>query len=309
VAAVRAAAAELAYVPNAQAQALARSRTGILGLVVHDISDPYFSTVAAAAQQVATEHGHMTMLATSQRQPEREVDAVETFVAHQANGIVLAGTRHTNTGSHAEQLQAVLHRYIGTGGRICTVGQSIPEAHAIVPENHAGAHALATALLEAGHREFAILSGPPELVTAADRTSGFMAGLIDRRVEPLAVVPGEFTRDGGFNAAQHADQLLQLAHRRACIFAVNDVMAIGAIAALRTLGLTIPTQVGVAGFDDIQTLRDHHPSLSTVRLPLSGMGERAAELVLFSDESVVAEPVIEHVTGNVLLRESTALAS
>lgn len=306
--AVRNAAAELGYVPNAQAQALARSQTGILGLVVHDIADPYFATIAASAQQIAAEQDRMTMLAATQREPGRELDAVQTFVAHRADAILLAGTRRTDDPDHMTHLQATLGRYLETGGRVAAVGQPIPQAHAVVPDNHGGAQALASALLEAGRREFVILSGPPELITAADRTAGFRAGLAEQGVHPIEVSCGEFTRDGGFEAAQRVDDALELSSRNVCLFAVNDVMAIGAMAALRERGLEIPAQVGVAGFDDIQTLRDHHPGLTTVRLPLSAMGERAAELALSGDSDPTDnEPVVEHVGGEVRLRESTAL--
>jgi LacI family transcriptional regulator len=116
------------------------------------------------------------------------------------------------------------------------------------------------------------------------------------------VIEGEFTRDGGYAAAGQAVSELGLAAAGACIFAVNDVMAIGAMAALHDAGLKIPADVQIAGFDDIPTLRDHRPGLSTVRLPLHAMGERVVELAL--DEKA-GNPVIVRVPGEVVLREST----
>jgi LacI family transcriptional regulator len=137
-------------------------------------------------------------------------------------------------------------------------------------------------------------------VTAADRTAGFLDALAEQNVHPLAVIPGEFTRDGGFKAAC---QLLQTGNPTPmCIFAVNDVMALGAMAALREAGLEVPRDAYVAGFDDIPTLRDHHPGLTTVRLPLYAMGQRAAELALTGPTS---EAIVEHVQGDVILRDST----
>lgn len=313
VAAVQAAAAELGYVPNAQAQALARSQTGILGLVVHDIADPYFAAIAAGVQHVAAEQDRMTMLASTLRDPARELDAVQTFVAHRADALLLAGSRRRDDPAHEAALQTVLQRYRETGGQIATIGQPIAGTHGVIPENRSGARALAGALLAAGHTRYVILSGPPGLATAADRTAGFQEGLAAGGAAAPEIVPGEFTRDGGYDAALRAHTQLDLRAETTCLFAANDVMAIGAMAALREAGLTVPDDVGVAGFDDIQTLRDHHPGLTTVRLPLSQMGDRAAHLVLSPRAEPTGaatepgEPIVEHLGGQVLLRESTSM--
>jgi LacI family transcriptional regulator len=307
VEAVRKAAAELGYVPNAQAQALARSSTGLLGLVVHDIADPYFSTIAAGVQQVATANGRQMMMTSTFRSVTSEVEAVEAFIAHRTDAIIMVGSRWTTREAAAagERLAAGLGRYSKNGGRVSVIGQPLANAptHAVVPENREGAAALARALIEVGHREFVVLSGPHSLATAADRTAGFIDALAEQNLRPLAVIPGEFTRDGGYNSAR------QILHSEnsvpGCIFAVNDVMALGAMAALRDAGLGIPSDAYVAGFDDIPTLRDHRPGLTTVKIPLHEMGQRAAELALTGP---TGEVIVEHVAGQVVLRESTALA-
>ena len=125
-----------------------------------------------------------------------------------------------------------------------------------------------------------MLSGPSGLTAASDRASGFIAALYKAGIQPRGVVAGDFTRDGGYAAAHQAINTLCLRTQPACLFAVNDVMALGASAALRDAGLQIPTDAQLAGFDDIPTLRDHHPTLSTVRLSMHSMGERVAELAL-----------------------------
>jgi transcriptional regulator with XRE-family HTH domain len=111
---VRGAAAELGYVVNAQAQALARSRSGLLGLVVHDISDPYFSSIAAGAQAAAREHGRLVLLASTGRDPVAEREAVAAFAAHRVDAVVVAGTRWTPEDDAA--LAAALAAGAGAGG-------------------------------------------------------------------------------------------------------------------------------------------------------------------------------------------------
>ncbi|HEV3172514.1 MAG TPA: LacI family DNA-binding transcriptional regulator [Actinocrinis sp.] len=307
VEAVRRAADELGYISNAQAQALARSQTGLVGLVVHDIADPYFSSIAAGVQAEAYQRDRQVLLATTLRSTEQEIRAVNAFIGHRTDAIVLVGSRlNTDDGLRdQERLTGLLDRYRGLGGRVAVIGQPLPGTHTIAPDNRAGAAALAKALTAEADapRQFVVLAGPPKLATAVDRTAGFLRELRREGIKPLAVVPGEFTRDGGYEAAQQVVASLNPQRRwGACIFAVNDVMALGAIAALREAGLRTPRDVQVAGFDDIPTLRDHEPGLTTVALPLQEMGRRAIEMALASD---TGEQSVTRVSGRVIMREST----
>ena len=307
VEAVRRAADELGYISNAPAQALARSQTGLVGLVVHDIADPYFSTIAAGVQAEAAQRDRQVLLATTLRSTEQEIRAVSAFIGHRTDAIVLAGSRlHTDDGRRdQERLTKLLGRYRDLGGRITVIGQPLPGTHTIAPDNRAGAAALARALTAQtpAPGRYVILSGPPKLATAVDRTAGFTRELRRAGVTPLAVVPGEFTRDGGYEAARQV--IASCRPERGggtCVFAVNDVMALGAIAAFREAGLRTPRDVRVAGFDDIPTLRDHDPGLTTVALPLHEMGRRAIELALASD---AGDQSVTRVSGRVVLRAST----
>ncbi len=157
-------------------------------------------------------------------------------------------------------------------------------------------------LFALGHRRFVVLAGPPNLLTARDRLRGFRAGLTDRGIpdHDVRVIHGPFTRDGGYAAAT---ELAAERSAETCVFAVNDVMAVGAMAAFRDVGITVPDDLSVAGFDDIATLRDLVPPLTTVRLPLEEMGSAAAELALAPDPGP-AHRVVK-VGGEVVLRAST----
>jgi LacI family transcriptional regulator len=166
---------------------------------------------------------------------------------------------------------------------------------------------LTDALLTSGHTQFAVIGGPGSIRTAVDRRNGFVEALGRRGLTPLVEVSGEFTRDGGYSAARRLAGALQISPgtptEPVCVFAVTDVMAIGAIAAWRELGLSVPTDIGIAGFDDIPTLRDYTPTLTTVALPLEDIGIRAVELALDPDRSDLRE----RIPGRVVLRDSTHL--
>jgi LacI family transcriptional regulator, galactose operon repressor len=305
---VRRAADELGYTPNAQAQALARANTGLLGLVVHDIADPYFSAVVDGVQRAAVSRGRLVLLAVSSRKPDLELRSVESFIAHRTEAIIMVGSRSTTDEAvaAADRLTAVMDRYRRGGGRLVVVGQATPGARAVVPDNRGAAQALAHALVTtAGLSRFVLLAGPERLATAVDRTEGFAAGLAESGLAAQAVLHAPFTRDGGYDSAVEAITAVRpSAAQPVCLVAANDVMAVGAMTAVREAGLSIPGEVQVAGFDDIPTLLDVSPSLTTVRLPLGDMGRWAVELAV-DDE----QPLVRGASWEIVLRQSTDLTS
>lgn len=303
---VRAAAADLGYVPNAQAQALARSSTGVIGLVVHDVADPYFSSIVRGVQNEARAAGKLVLLASTERDFDIERQSVSTFISHRADAIILAGSRQS--GDLDRDLEKEFAAYRKNDGKVVVIGQPLPFGAAVEPENFAASAQLAEALVGEGHRRFAVIGGPGNIRTSVDRRNGFVDALARHGLTPEIEVAGDFSRDGGYSAARRLAAALELHPSHGtppCVFAVTDVMAIGAIAAWRGLGLQVPNDVCVAGFDDIPTLRDHFPSLTTVALSLVEIGERAVQLAL--SDSAASRSLHEYAPGTVVLRASSAL--
>jgi LacI family transcriptional regulator len=229
--------------------------------------------------------------------------------AQRARAVILIGSRSDDAAAR-DALRAEIAAFTRSGGRAVAVGQDLLGVDTVLPENAAGAEALARAMVALGHRRFAVLAGPRGLLTARDRLDGFRAGLAAWDVSLDRVVYGAFTRDGGYEAMSAV--LAVAGPLPDCVFAVNDVMAMGALARLRAGGLQVPADIALAGFDDIDTLRDVYPPLTTVRLPLKRMGEMAASLVLAEAASPTADPADDQqqprvipVPGEVILREST----
>ncbi len=231
-----------------------------------------------------------------------EQEYVALMRAQRARAVILVGSRSDDQSALAA-LRAEIEAFTGAGGRVACVGQDLLGVDTILPENAAGAEALGRALVVEGHRRFAVLAGPRSVLTAQDRLAGFLAGLgtWSVTVEPRYIVHGAFTRDGGYEAMSTV--LAMGEPRPDCVFAVNDVMAVGALARLRAQRLSVPGEIGLAGFDDISTLRDVYPPLTTVRLPLTRMGQMAARLVLA--DSSPGRPRVVPVPGEVILRDST----
>jgi LacI family transcriptional regulator len=312
---VRQAAESLGYIPNAQAQGLAKSSSGLIGLIVHDIADPYFAAIARGVQEAAREQHKMVLLATTEGAPESEKEAVAAFAARRADSIVIAGSRTSRVEDRDgnAELAAELDRYCRNGGHVGVIGHGIVGAtaadgyHVVSVPNEELAAQLATELAASREEDFVIVGGPEGLFTSDDRVRGFQRGLAGAGLPAADVIRTDFNRAGGFEAG------LALAARitasrsggkspRLCIFAVNDVMAIGAAAALRSQGLRIPRDAAVAGFDDIETLRDFRPALSTVHLPLEEIGRQAATSAAgMAGGEAGSSPI----TGQVTLRRST----
>ena len=317
---VNRAVAELGYTANLQARAVATGQSTMIGVVVHDIADPYFSSIAGGLIEAAAARHLLVCIASTSATEAAEREYVALMRAQRARAVILVGSRSDDARAR-EALRAEIAAFTRSGGRAVAVGQDLLGVDTILPENAAGAEALAQAMVALGHRRFAVLAGPRGLLTARDRLDGFRAGLAAWSVplEAARIVHGPFTRDGGYEAMSAVLAAASSDRLPDCVFAVTDVMAMGALARLRAGGLQVPADIALAGFDDILTLRDVYPPLTTVRLPLKRMGEMAADLVLaeapvaVSDLGVVAsadmtadqQPRVIPVPGEVILREST----
>ncbi len=309
---------ELGYTANLQARAVATGQSTMIGVVVHDIADPYFSSIAAGLIEAADARRLLVCIASTPATEAAEREYVALMRAQRARAVILIGSR-SDDATAREALRAEIAAFIRSGGRAVAVGQDLLGVDTVLPENAAGAEALARAMVALGHRRFAVLAGPRGLLTARDRLDGFRAGLAAWSVplEATRVVHGPFTRDGGYEAMSAV--LAAAGPLPDCVFAVTDVMAMGALARLRAGGLQVPADIALTGFDDILTLRDVYPPLTTVRLPLKRMGEMAVGLVLAeapaaasdignvtsADMAADQQPRVIPVPGEVILREST----
>jgi LacI family transcriptional regulator len=293
---VLAAVAELKYVPNAHAQMLARSHRSAVGVIVHDVSDPYFAEITRGLQRVAEADGRLAIICNSYRQPDRELEYIDLLHAHQVAAIVIAGSGYLDAAT-AARLDDRLRAFEATGGRIAVIGRHEHTGDAVMPDNEEGGYLAAAHLFELGHSQIAVIAGPTALTTTFDRLTGLRRAVQKYRhqLPKERIVDSDFTRDGGCAAAE---RILAQFPEVTAIAALNDSMAVGALAALREAG----RRVAVIGFDDMPIARDVTPSLTSVRLPLTELGERAMRLAL---GAAADEPRTEHVAAELVEREST----
>ncbi|MCW2876785.1 MAG: transcriptional regulator, LacI family [Sphaerisporangium sp.] len=295
---VESAAAKLRYRVDSTAQTLARGMSNVVGLIVQDLTDPYFAAIADGVMRAADLHDMVVTIGTTRRDPEREIAHVASLTAQRTRVVLIAGSRDADD-VMLRRFRAELDVYRATGGQVAIIGEPAFGVDTVSPLNHEGAYQLARALAGRGHQRFAVLAGPVLMLTAVERTAGFLDGLSDLGFPAPVLLHSRLDRNGGHDSAL---ELLDMNTDVTCVFAVTDAMAVGALAAFRERGVQVPRDLSLAGFEDIPPLRDVVPALTTVRLPLARMGALALELAL-SHEDV---PRVEPVPGEVVLRESVS---
>lgn len=298
---VREVARQMGYVANVHARSLAAGTSRSVGLVVHEIGDPYFSEIASGVLRVGAREGLVVQICHTGRDPERELEQVRMLVANRVGAIIVAGSGFVDPALQAAAKED-LKSYRASGGRVAVIGRHRLGVDAVLPQNREGGHAVAQHLLELGHRRIAIATGSRRLTTIVDRLAGveeaFTAAGLDFASVPL--IEAEFTRAGGKAAAE---RILAEHGDVTGVLALNDDMAIGILSILRARRVAVPERMSVAGFDDVAVAGDLAPSLTTVRLPMVAMGEHALELALKEPATRPRRRVAGH---QLVVRDSTA---
>ncbi|GAA1118966.1 LacI family DNA-binding transcriptional regulator [Arthrobacter flavus] len=297
---VRGVALQMGYVANAHARSLAGGAASTVGLIVHEIADPYFTEIASGVLRIATRQSRTVQISQSQRTPEGELLQIRALRAQRVGAIILAGSGYTDAQTE-KQLEAELGAFQASGGRVAVIGRHQITADAVLPDNRAGGLTIASHLIELGHRRIVVLAGPADLNTVSDRLAGIMDAFADAGItsDTVTVIHTPFTREGGLTGT---DQALHDCPAATAIIALNDVMAIGSLSALRRRGIRIPEDVSVSGFDDITVAADVGPSLTTIRIPMTRIGEQAMEMVLAAK---VSRPRRKKTGHELVIRDST----
>lgn len=296
------AARELDYVPNALARGLLKSRIPVVGVIVHDITDPYFAEVVRGVEDAASSGGHLVITCSSDRDPVREESHVRLLRSMRVAAVIFAGS-----GLDDRALNEDLARHVAAmradGAAVVHLSPHALGPPEISVDNQGGVAGIVEALVGLGHRQIAFLAGPASLYVARERLAGFRRGLAEAGIsfDERLVVHTSFDQAGG---ALGVDELVAGGVSFTAISAASDILALGALRRLAELGIAVPGHVSVAGFDDIPVAAMTAPSLSTVRLPLRELGRRGFE---DAERQRAGEPVAPVVLPTeIVLRGSTA---
>lgn len=261
----------LGFRPNPIARSLVGKPTQTIGLIVPDISNPYYPLLSRGVEDVASEQGYTVFFCNTDRSAAKARHYVEVLREKQTDGLIFAG------GGLEENGEPLLSG--GDSGKVVLIGRHHWPFPSVQVDNARAARDATCHLIELGHRRIAFISGPIGLTSARDRLAGYMQAMEDpgSRVDQSLIQEGDFQAESGYQAAF---SLLQSREAPTAIFAANDQMAIAAMAAAYDLGLRVPEDVAVVGFDDTPAARDVRPALTTVSLPTYEIGASAARLLL-----------------------------
>lgn len=295
----------LNYVVNAHARALAVSTSDVLGVLVNNVSDPFFGLMASAVQAEAAREDLLAVIGNTGGSPVEELRYFRLLLRQRVRAIVLTGG-HRDDADYLTELTELVRHAVDSDTRVVFCGRPpVPGAPAITLDfdNRRGAVALTRYVLTVGHRRIGYITGPAGHSTTHARLQGHADALAERgfAMDDDLVITGTFDRESGWEAAT---RLLSSHNRPTAIIAANDNVALGVLAAAREAGVSVPGELSVAGFDDLPFSMDAYPALTTVRLPLVQAGRRAGRIAV-GDEAL-APGTVATVRTELIVRDSVA---
>jgi LacI family transcriptional regulator len=301
--AVESAITELDFVPNGVARGHMSSKSGTLGIIVPDISNPFFSILVRGAETVARRAGYRVLLCNSEGDLGLERQYVQDMISHRAEGLLIAPV-----GDRSKANLALLHRrkmpFVlidrSVSGLSCDLVQS---------DSLAGARLLVSHLISIGHQRIAVIIEPDNVSTARERFEGYMAAMkaAGLKVAPQLVIRTTADRAGGYGAMQ---QILSFDPRPTAVFAVNNMTALGAMQAIRERGMVVPRDIALVCFDDVEHLAVLSPFLTVLNQPTEMFGTLGAQMLLDrvgGDSS--GPPRVVVLPAELLVRESCGAKS
>jgi DNA-binding LacI/PurR family transcriptional regulator len=292
---------ELNYVPNSYARSLSMGRSQIVGLIVSDITNPFFPELVKGFEEVAIEHGYDVIAASTGYDPARTATCVQRMVERQVDGVAVMTS---------EFERSIYDQFISRDVPLVflDVGQLAPGVSNVRVDYAHGLSQAVRHLRDLGHQRIAFISGPLGLESARVRHRDFLRALeqVELPACPDYVVEGDHRVDGGLHAMQ---RLLQLpGGPPTAVIGSNDLTAIGAIRAIRRAGIQVPEEISVIGHDDIELAGYIEPPLTTVRLSRTSVARAAFAALHTNLREKGAMGVELPVATELVLRESTAAA-
>jgi DNA-binding LacI/PurR family transcriptional regulator len=289
------------YQPDQVALSLVHKRTFTIGVVVPNVSFPYFSHVLSGAQEVAAEAGYQVIVCQSLESYETEKKVIQTIVANRVDGLLLSISRETQDFEHIHSLHrkgvpvVLFDRVFGFS--------TYPQ---VKMDNFEAAYRVTQHLIDQGYQRIAHIAGPQRLLVCQQRLQGYLEALDEAGIpeDDSLIIEAGFRREQGH---QGASQLLALDNPPDAILAVSDSCAIGAKSAIESKGLRIPHDIGLASFNNEPYAEFIQPPLTTVAFPMREMGIEAINLLFKQldapDEEIEPEEIV--LPSQLIVRDSS----
>jgi LacI family transcriptional regulator, galactose operon repressor len=296
--AIAAAIEQLGFAPSTIARSLVTKSTQTIALLLPDITNPFYAALVSGIQQSALRRAHTMLLCTTEGNPEREEQYLNLLRAKSVDGALVDGLVLPSDR---------IARFVRDGFPIVCLDRDIDSRSIplVQVDNRLGGQLAARHLIDLGHTQIAHVAGARGMRISEDRLVGFREShhAFDLRPNDLAIVDGNFTAEGGYEAVR---KLLDLGVPFTAVFAANDLSAIGVVTALTQSGLRVPDDVSVVGFDDLRLAAYTSPPLTTVRQPATEIAQRATEILIDLTHGKKVREMRHLLAPKLVVRDSTA---
>jgi LacI family transcriptional regulator len=295
---VGAAMAELGYVANPTARALAGGRTQVIGLLTQEVQNPFSYAVISGVDEAVSGLGYDFLLCTTHARREKEAEYVARLSGGMVDGLLIILPR--GLPDYVGELRAASFPFV-----LIDYDADAPGCSVVNATNRQGARAAIRHLLDLGHRRIGFITGRPNVGATTERLAGYRDALAEAGLEPREedIVAGDFMEPRGHDAAL---ELLGRPDAPTAVFASSDSAAFGVLRAARELGLQVPRDVSVVGFDDVPEASLIAPALTTVRQPLREMGRAAVRQLMLLLADPTLPPARLVLETELMLRGTTA---
>jgi DNA-binding LacI/PurR family transcriptional regulator len=289
----------LNYKPSLIATALTGKKTYTLGLLVPDISNPFFSEIARAVEKWGHHHGYSLVICSTDNDDERVEQYLSMLQQKRVDGIIIG------TGIAEQELLAPL---LGKSIPVAMIARELPHnrVDTVIVDDYAGGRLAARHLLELGHTRLAVLSEHHKVTSSLERIRGFRAEIQEAELE----LSDEWIKASGHDlihdGKQNLAELMQGDERPTAVFCCNDLLAIGALQAAKDMGISVPGELSIVGFDNTILTTVTDPQLTTIAQPTERMGRLVVELILGikNRQQITAERMV--LTPTLMIRQSTS---
>mgnify|MGYP001197175709 CR=1 FL=1 len=294
---------ELNFTPNPLAKGLLGVATHLIGVIVGDASDPYYANIVKGISDTAQNEGYLTIVCNTDRDPQIELRFLNAILHYSADGIVFASGGSVLP-DHQEQFQEIVETLKLRNVPVVALGNRDLNVPQVSIDDVQAAQDMTEYLIELGHRRIGFILGPTGMITSQRRFEGYRRTLEKHGIpyNPSLVMEGDFTFESGLQAA---NQLVDQNPMVTAVFASNDREALGCLFGLKQKGVSVPDQVSIAGFDDIEMLQFVSPSVSTVRVPMYEIGAMGIKQLLKAKTTKEADSKNVYLPHSLVIREST----
>ncbi len=264
----------LGYQPSQLGRGLRRNQTNMLGMIIPDVTNPFFPAVVRGVEDVAYKRSYRVVLCNTDNDPQKEISYLNDLRSYRPAGLLVIPAAESD-------ITALLRSVVSSGPPVVCIDRRPPgwDGDVVLVANEEGSYVATRHLVRMGHRHLAVITGPLHLTNAVERLKGFRRALAEARVsiESEYIQEARFDRPSGYQAAL---RLLRMVPRPTAIFACNDLMALGVLLAARELNLSCPEELSIVGFDNLDFAEFTAPALTTVHQPGYQLGATAARLLL-----------------------------